>query len=111
MSASFWTKSTLSTKDVEPVDCLRNRPKRHKMKRTLLSLGGALLCAAMAATAVAQQETKPETTPSEPKQAEPKSDQGDASKGLSPTGPHLIKASDSKTIKATVEDVDPTART
>jgi hypothetical protein len=64
----------------------------------------------MAATAVAQQETKPEP----PKQTEQKPDQSgkdDASKPLSPTGAHIIKASDSMTVKATVEDVDPATRT
>ena len=67
------------------------------------------MCAAMAATAVAQNEPKPEPSQTEPKQA----DQGatDASKALSPTGPHVIKASDSKTIRATVEDIDPATRT
>jgi hypothetical protein len=76
------------------------------MKRTVLSFGASLLCAAMAATAVAQNEPKPAQT-------EPKADQGatDASKTLSPTGPHVIKASDSKTIRATVEDVDTATRT
>lgn len=78
------------------------------MKPTaLVSFGASLLCAAMAATAVAQ------TPQSEPKQAVPSPNQSaqDASKSLSPTGPHVIKASDGKTIRATVEDVDPATRT
>ena len=78
------------------------------MKRTVLSFGVSLMCAAMAATAVAQNEPKPE-----PSQTAPKADQGatDASKALSPTGPHVIKASDVKTVRATVEDIDPATRT
>jgi hypothetical protein len=75
------------------------------MKRTVSYFGASLLCAAMTVTAVAQTDPKPQT--------EPKTDQNaaDASKSLSPTGPHVIKASDSKTIRATVEDIDPATRT
>ena len=89
-------------------------PKGCNMKRTLLSFGASLLCAALAATAVAQTENKSEPSQSEPKQTEPKSDQSvkdDASKSLSPTGRHMVQASDSKTITATVEDVDAATRT
>jgi hypothetical protein len=84
------------------------------MKPTVLSFGASLLCAAMAATAVAQTEPKSEPSQSEPKQTEPKSDQSskdDASKPLSPTGRNVIQASESKTITATVEDIDPATRT
>src|SRR5262245_53627496 len=83
------------------------------MKRKELSFGIPLLCAAMVATAVAQTENKSERSQSEPKQSEVKPDQitNDASKPLSPTGRQGIKASESMTIKATVEDVDSATRT
>jgi hypothetical protein len=82
------------------------KPKGMKMKRKALSFGASLLCASLAATAVAQTEPKSQPSQSEPKQTEPKTDQS-----LSPTGRQAIKESDSMTITATVEDVDPATRT
>ena len=58
------------------------------MKRTVLSLGASLLCVATAATCVAQTNSQ-----------------------LSPTGRQGVQASDSMTITATVQDVDPATRT
>jgi hypothetical protein len=58
------------------------------MKQTVLFFGASLLCAAMAATSVAQTNSQ-----------------------LSPTGRTVVQASDSITIKATVEDIDPATRT
>jgi hypothetical protein len=82
------------------------------MKRTVLSFGASLLCAAMAATAVAQTD-KPDTSQSQAQPTEPKPDQStkDASQSLTPTGPRMLKASETKTVKATVEDIDPATRT
>jgi len=79
---------------VEPVDCQRNQPKRIEMKRTVLFFGASLLCAAMAATSVAQTSSGSQSEPKPP----------------SPTG-RQATASDSMTIKATVEDIDPATRT
>jgi hypothetical protein len=93
------------------------------MKRTALFFGASLLCAAMAATVVAQTEPKqsdPAQTEPKAEPAQPDSKQTDQAKpdasakdtnSLSPTGPYVIKASDSRTVKATVEDVDEATRT
>jgi hypothetical protein len=87
---------------------------RHNMKRTVLSFGASLLCAAMAFAQQQTQPSQPDQKPADQKQTEPTQDQSskdDSSKSLSPTGPHMMKASDRQTIKATVEDVDQATRT
>jgi hypothetical protein len=76
--------------------------------KVVLSFGAPLLCAAIASVAVAQTETNSQSSKPEQKQDQSATD---SSKSLSPTGPHVIKASDSVTIKATVEDVDSAERT
>lgn len=82
------------------------------MKRTLLCFGASLVCATMGVTAFAQTD-KADSSQSQPQQTEPKADQStkdDSAKALTPTG-RMIKESDSMTIKATVEDIDPSERT
>ena len=83
------------------------------MKRTLLCFGASLVCAAMGVNAFAQTD-KADSSQSQPQQSQPKADQStkdDSTKPATPTGRQMIKASDSKTIKATVEDIDPSTRT